>query len=201
MRLAKQRLKSPRARLFVALDLPEEIREGLAAWQGRELEPIPVLRPVVPEALHVTLAFLAYLPEREIKRIAAVLDEIEAPAPQMRFLPDPVARPPGRPRLFAIEAQSAGAIRLQSEVSDTLEAARLYEPDKRDFWPHVTVARTRRERRGSKKPARVDVRPRALSEDLLQPFNCVRLRLYRSILRPQGAEYVPLSSTDLKVSM
>jgi hypothetical protein len=30
--VTKERLKSPRARLFVALDLPEETREGIVAW-------------------------------------------------------------------------------------------------------------------------------------------------------------------------
>jgi 2'-5' RNA ligase len=198
--VAKQRKKSPRARLFVALELPDDVREGLAAWQRTELEPIPVLRAVAPEALHVTLAFLAYHPEREIKRIAGLLDAIDRPAPELRFLPDPAARPRGRPRLFAIEAESDGAVALQAEVAGVLESARLYEPEERDFWPHVTVARTRRERRGSNKPAKVAVRPRSLPDELTQPFFSRRMRLYRSNLRPQGAEYEPLSSTDLKVS-
>ncbi|HEX6116761.1 MAG TPA: RNA 2',3'-cyclic phosphodiesterase [Solirubrobacterales bacterium] len=198
--MAKQRKKSPRARLFVALELPEEIREGLAGWQRAELEPIPVLRPVAAEALHVTLAFLGYLPEREIARIAALLGELGRPAPEVRFLPGPVGRPRGRPRLFAIEAESPGAVELQAEVAGALQRARLYEPEKRDFWPHVTVARARRERRGSNKPAKVAVRPRALPEELTRPFFSRRVRLYRSNLRPQGAQYEPLSSTDLKVS-
>jgi 2'-5' RNA ligase len=198
--VAKQRLKSPRARLFVALDLPDEVREGLAAWQRAELEAIPVLRPVAPEALHVTLAFLGYRPERDVGRIAGILERIDRPAPQVRFHPDPVARPKGRPRLFAIEAESPGTVELQAQISDALEQARLYEPEERDFWPHVTVARTRRERRGSSKPAKVDVRPRALPDALTVPFFSRRMRLYRSNLRPQGAEYEPLSSTDLKAS-
>jgi 2'-5' RNA ligase len=198
--VAKQRQKSPRARLFVALELPDDVRKGLTAWQRTELEPIPVLRPVAPEALHVTLAFLGNRPERDIQRIGSILDEIDRPAPELRFLPDPVGRPQGRPRLFAIEAESPGAVELQAEVSDALEQARLYEPEKRDFWPHVTVARTRRERSGSNKPAKVDVRPRALPEELERPFASVRIRLYRSHLRPQGAQYEPLSSIDLKVS-
>ena len=198
--MAKQREKSPGARLFVALELPDEVRESLAAWQRAELEPIPVLRPVAPEALHVTLAFLGHRPEREIKRIAPILDGIDRPAPELRFLSEPAGRPPGRPRLYAIEAESPGAVELQAEVSDALERARLYEPEDRDFWPHVTVARTRRERRGSSKPAKVDVRPRALPAALERPFVSIRMRLYRSHLRPQGAQYEPLSSTDLKVS-
>ena len=198
--MAKQPKKSPSARLFVALDLPDEVRDGLAAWQRAELEPIPVLRPVAAEALHVTLAFLGQLPEREIKRIAALLDAIDRPAPELRFLPDPVGRPKGRPRLYAVEAESPGAVELQAEVSDALERARLYEPEERDFWPHVTVARTLRERRGSSKPAKVDVRPRRLPEALERPFVSIRVRLYRSHLRSQGAQYEPLSSNDLKVS-
>ena len=121
--MAKKRLKSPRARLFVALDLPDEVRDGLAAWQRAELEPIPVLRPVAPEALHVTLAFLGHLPEKSIERIGAILDAVEAPAPELRFLPDPAPRPLGRPRLFAIEAESEGTVALQAEVSGALEAA------------------------------------------------------------------------------
>ena len=35
--MAKQRLKSPRARLFIALDLPQDVRAGLVAWQQTAL--------------------------------------------------------------------------------------------------------------------------------------------------------------------
>lgn len=198
--MARKRLKSPRVRLFVALELPDEVRVGIVRWQRAELEPIPVIRPVPEQNLHVTLAFLAYRPEREIPRIARILDGIDVPAPELRFEPDPAPRPTGRPRLFALEAESPGTIALQQEISDALASAGLYEPEKRDFWPHVTVGRVRLERRGSKKPAKVDVRPRALPRALTEPFFCRRIRLYRSNLRPQGAEYVPLSSTDLKAS-
>ena len=198
--VAKQRLKSPRARLFVALDLPDEVRDRLVAWQRAEIAPIPVLRALRPEALHVTLAFLGYHPEKRIRRLEEVLDALGGSAPTLRFLADPVAVPKGRPRLFAAAAESEAAVDLQARLEETLVAERLYEPEKRDFWPHVTVARVRPAGRGSKKPARVDVRPRALPEELLEPFESVRLTAYRSILRPQGAEYVPLASTDLKVS-
>jgi len=82
-----------------------------------------------------------------------------------------------------------------------LEAARLYKPEKRPFWSHVTLARVRSERasgrrRGGRPMAVSDPLP-ALPDELLEPFGCVRLTLYRSILRPQGAEYVPLASLDL----
>ena len=142
----------------------------------------------------MTLAFLGHRPEREIKRIAAILDGIDRPAPELRFLPDPVGRPPGRPRLYAIEAESPGAVELQAEVSDALERARLYEPEDRDFWPHVTVARTRRERRGSSKPAKVDVRPRAAPGGARTP---VRFHPNASLPFPPQASGCPVRAPEL----
>jgi 2'-5' RNA ligase len=197
-------LKSPRARLFVALDLPDPIRDGLAEWQARALTD-PALRPVKAEALHVTLCFLSYHPEKAIDRILELVGRI-APRPvEARLEPEPVPIPGGRPRLFAIGAVSPATEALQQELSDALEAERFYVPEKRPFWPHLTVARVRSERlppakgqrRGKGRPKRVEKRPRALPEALTESFGAVRVALYRSNLKPQGAEYGRLGGVDL----
>ncbi len=194
--MAKERLKSPRARLFIALDLPDSVRSGIVGW-GSETLSDPALRRLGPESLHITLAFLGYLPEREIERLAAIVGEIEVPAPLIE-LQDPVPLPPrGRPRLFAIPANSPGAVSLQAELQEGLVAERLYKPEKRPFWPHVTVARVRREERGSTRPARVSKLPGALPKSLLQVFGGVRVTLYRSEIQPQGARYTPLAQVEL----
>ena len=196
--MAKERLKSPRARLFVALDLPEELREGIVAWQ-REAFGDPALRPVKPESLHMTLVFLGYHPEKEIERIAEAALGVDDPAPEIRLDPELVGVPRGRrPRLFALDAPSEGAGEVQSQVERRLVEGRFYEPEKRPFWPHLTVARVRPEKRGSRKPAPVESTPRRLPEQLFRPFSAVRLTLYRSHLRPQGAEYIPMAVKDLK---
>jgi RNA 2',3'-cyclic 3'-phosphodiesterase len=206
--VAKERLKSPRARLFVALDIPDEIRTGLVEWQRGALTD-EALRVLSPEALHMTLVFLGWQRERDIDRIAELATgEIAAEAPEVRLLPDPVGVPPrGRPRLFAVDAESPGAIELQSEVERKLVDAGFYEPEKRAFWPHLTVARVRSERRprgsgGKRRTGRymhVDEPPGALPEALQEPFRAVRVALYRSILRPQGAEYASLAHVELPV--
>ena len=67
--VAKQRLKSPRGRLFVALDLPGDVREGIAAWQAAELTD-PALRVVPAENLHITLVFLGWQAEKDFDSIA-----------------------------------------------------------------------------------------------------------------------------------
>ncbi|HEX7245191.1 MAG TPA: RNA 2',3'-cyclic phosphodiesterase [Solirubrobacterales bacterium] len=195
--MAKERLKSPRARLFVALDLPEEMREGIVTWGRRELRD-PALRVVRPESLHVTLAFLGYLPEKEIGGLGEIVEGLSALAPEIQ-LGEPVAKPSGRrPRLFALPVDSPGAIALQAEAEKKLVAARLYKPEKRPFWPHVTVARVKPEGRGSKRSRHVERLPGRLPKDLLQPARAVRTRLYRSELKPSGAEYLPLAQVKLR---
>jgi 2'-5' RNA ligase len=194
--VAKERLKSPRARLFVALDLPEELRDGVVAW-GREALADPALRPVAPESLHVTLAFLGYRSEKEIERIAAVVGECAGPAPWVE-LRDPEQRPPrGRARVYALPALSPGTEALQAGVSHGLEEAGFYEPEKRPYWPHVTVARVRPEARGSRRPAVVSEPPGKLPERLTEARICRRMTLYRSELKPTGAQYVPLAQVEL----
>ena len=194
--VAKERLKSPRVRLFVALDLPEELREGIVAWGGEALGD-PALRPVAPESLHVTLTFLGQRPEGEIDGVAGVLGKNAGPAPWVELL-DPVARPPrGRARLFALPVLSPGAEALQAGVSRGLEEAALYQPEVRPFWPHVTVARVRPEARGSRRPAVVAEPPGELPAGLREPRICRRMTLYRSELKPTGARYVPLAQVQL----
>ena len=194
--VAKERLKSPRARLFVALDLPDDLREGIVAW-GKEALADPALRPVAPESLHVTLAFLGYRPEKEIERIAEAVKASGAPAPWLE-LRDPVQRPPrGRARLYALPAISPGAEVLQAGLEQRLVEEGFYEPEKRPFWPHVTVARVRPEGRGSRRPAVVSEPPGAIPEELAEPRIAVRMTLYRSVLQPTGARYVPLAQVKL----
>jgi RNA 2',3'-cyclic 3'-phosphodiesterase len=194
--MPEERVKSPRARLFVALDLPRETREGLVAW-GEEALRDPALRPVAPESLHITLAFLGNRPEEEIEAIAAVVAESAAPAPWVE-LRDPEQRPPrGRARLFALPAISPGAEALQAGLEQRLVEAGFYEPEKRPFWPHVTVARVRPEARGSRRPAVVSEPPGPIPEGLAEPRISVRMGLYRSVLQPSGARYVPLAQVQL----
>jgi RNA 2',3'-cyclic 3'-phosphodiesterase len=195
--VSKERLKSPRARLFVALDLPEAIREGLASWQRDQMSEQRELRPSRAETLHMTLAFLGYHPERAIARIAEVATGFAGAAPLVRLLPDPVAVPRNRPRLYAVNSESNETVALQAEVERRLVEARFYTPEKRSFWPHLTVARVRPEKRGSKRPALVESPPGRLPEALLEPFHGVRVTLYRSHLRPTGAEYESVAQMEL----
>jgi 2'-5' RNA ligase len=178
--------------MFVALDLPEPARTALASWRDELVAGRRDLRPVASDALHVTLAFLAWQDEADADRIAeAAFDagrSVDAPrlaAGSLRPLP------PRGPRLFALDLEDEGgrAVALQAAVSDALEAGRWYRPEKRPFWPHVTLARVKR---GERAPPLEG--PPAPSD----PFVARGLTLYRSTLRPQGALYEPLARATLR---
>jgi RNA 2',3'-cyclic 3'-phosphodiesterase len=207
-----ERLKSPRVRLFVALDLPASYLDELTAWQQSELGERQDLRLLSRFSLHVTLVFLGYQAERDVERIAE-LAFAERPQAFALRATELLEVPPRRPRLYALALADEGdaLVRWQTGLSERLREARLYEPEKRPFWPHVTIARFKREgtRRDGGVPrgargGRARGGPAAaagplpeLSEDLQVPFSADRLTLYRSTLRPQGAQYEALSRVEL----
>lgn len=182
--------------MFVALDLPDEVRAGISQWGAGALRD-PALRSVAEPSLHITFAFLGHRPETQVEAITAVVRESGGPTATVELL-EPQQRPlKGRARVYALPARSEGAVALQAGLQERLVAAGLLEPAKRPFWPHVTVARVRAEGRGSKRPALVERSPKSLPRDLSRPFEAVRLSLYRSELQPRGARYVPLAQVEL----
>lgn len=195
--MAKQRLKSPRARLFVALDLPDDVRAGLVDWQRTALAD-PALRVVRPEALHMTLVFLGYQAEKDAKAIAKAVFDVDAQAPAVELVAEPVGVPGGkRPRLIALAANSDETVALQNQVEERLVEGGFYEPEKRPFWPHLTVARVKSEAPGSRKPALIVTQPHPLPEHMFRFFRPTRLVLFKSHLRRSGAEYEPLAELEL----
>jgi 2'-5' RNA ligase len=198
------------ARLFVALELPEPGRAALVAWQARALAGRADLRAVSPESLHVTLAFLGHRPLEELEPIAQALSVLGGSGPPEGTgltggaapsagagLARPRLKPTGvrgvprrRPRLFAIDLDDSDgrAAALQAAVSEALSERGFYQPERRRFWPHVTVARVGRAERQA---APITVPPPA---DELTASEVV---LYRSHLGRGPARYEPLARFTL----
>ena len=167
--------------------MAEPARRELAAWRDELVAGREDLRAVAAEALHLTVVFLGWQDEAEVERIASAL----GPAPRPRLVPLSVkpVPPRGAPRLFALDLEDDGgrAGVIEAAVSGALEAERLYKPEKRPFWPHITLARVKKGRRAAPLQA----------GSLPPPFEADRLTLYRSTLRPEGAVYDPLASFPL----
>jgi len=179
-----------RIRAFLALDLPSPLVEAVTAWQARALGGEgAAVRPISPDALHVTLAFLGNRTPAEVDRATAILSSLETGAVPVRLRPAAVGVPRSKPRVIAFETESPAAVALQRSLAARLIEAGLYEPERRPFWPHLSVARVR----GRVDLGRLPPLPREATERLF----AVRVALYRSELRTQGALYRSLAAIDL----
>jgi 2'-5' RNA ligase len=206
----KDRPKSPRIRLFVALELPDTFLDPLVSWREEAFASRRELRLPSRYSLHVTLAFLGYQYERDMEKIAEASFS-DGGAPFGLKATDVTEVPPRRPRLYAVGLEDAGdkLTAWQGKLAERLQSGGFYEPEKREFWPHITIARfkqTERHRPGG--GARGGAHGRGggaeqpepmpeLPDELREPFETGRLTLYKSTLRPQGAEYEPLKRVEL----
>ncbi len=177
-------------RLFVALDLPDDVRGALAEWQAQVLSCEPALRMVAPSSLHVTLSFLGPQSPHRVAAIAAIMNDHAASVAGLA-LGGASWRPRSHPRLLAVElTDGAGSLAtVQGRMAGALQDAGVARREVCAFWPHVTVARVRR-------GASVDVR-RALALPSPVAFAGAALTLYRSHLARTGAVYEPLARTAL----
>lgn len=171
-------------RLFVALDLPPEVRDGLARWAAAVADP-SAWRCVAPASLHVTLAFLGHRPEEDVATATAALAAL-APRPvEDLALGGALGLPPRWPRVLAAAvSDGSGTLgRLQAAVAAALAEAGVYEPEARAFRPHVTVARLRSGARAGRA---------ALAPPEDTAFTGGPVVLYRSRLGRGGAAYEAL---------
>lgn len=199
---------SRRLRLFLALELPRPARSALVGWRERALGGRAELRLIPPDALHVTIVFLGGRDRERLDEItevafAAAASAVSAP-PRLRPLAvRPI--PARRPRLYALELEdeSGRAALLQRAVGGALAEAGLWEPERRPFWPHLTIARVRSRsaRRGARERAGEPALPPLPSEPPPQlAFEAAELVLYRSLLAPSGARYEPLARCAVGVT-
>ncbi len=172
-----------RLRLFCALRLPRETLERLAAWQAG-LPSTDGVRPVRPENLHVTLAFLGSTPR---SRVDDVVEALRAAA-RIGSRPPLTAAGYGETRsvgMVVLEDETGRATGLAADLGERLEALGLYRPEPRPWLPHVTVVRFRRRPR---------LQPQAPDLGRFVPSEAT---VTMSLLRPAGAQYADIESVAL----
>ena len=135
-------------RLFVALELPDEVADVLAGWGRACAARDDALRPVGADALHLTLVFLGERPQDEVEPLRWALAAL-APVPGVRVaLGGAIWLAPARPHVLAcaVEDPSGALADLRARVVAGLADAGSWAPERRPFLAHVTVCRVRRGR-------------------------------------------------------
>jgi len=176
-------------RLFIAVDLPEEVREVLRSGLGHLKRDQPPARWVRPEGMHITLKFLG----EQTPDLVEGLDR--AAAGPLSFLPPVTVQLGGggffpndrRPRVAWVGGQAPGLDVWARAVEDA--AANLgVERETRAFSLHLTLARLER-------PWGVQAAEHFMVQVgkwRFPEFVAREAVLFQSELQPSGAVYTPL---------
>jgi 2'-5' RNA ligase len=184
-------------RLFVAIDLDDAARRAMAEEQRRIGDAMGVdrsVRWVLPERMHLTLAFLASVSDQKLPALTDVLAAPLDAAPFLMALGGLGVFPSrGAPRTLwvGLRAGSAGAVDVQREVAERIGRTGL-RLEARAFHPHLTLARWRTSRTSDRDRAFAGARDAELARVTVD-----HLTLYQSRLSSAGPAYTPLLRVSL----
>lgn len=196
------------ARLFAAIELPQDVLEVLRGIQAQTQENLAdaarLLRWSRPEGIHITLQFLGETPVSRIDAISEALQQASAGLTPFTLEVGGLGAFPNvrRPRVLwvGLGGDTEAATRLGAAVHDALKPLG-YTPDK-PFSPHMTIARVREGTR----PEQLTAVSRVLSLTstiLPEPasFQVGGVSLMQSQLQSGGSVYtqvahVPLQGAD-----
>ncbi|WP_254766386.1 RNA 2',3'-cyclic phosphodiesterase [Salinilacihabitans rarus] len=175
-------------RLFVSVDLPDELAEPVADLQEAFAD-ASGLNVTDPEQAHVTLKFLGEVDEDRLPALCRELDAAVADAGV-----DPFTARYGGLGVFpsldyisvlwlGVEAGGEELTRLHEAVEERTTAMG-FEPESHEFTPHVTLARM--EHAGGKDLVRRLVRER---DPTVGETTVDEVRLTESTLTPDGPAY------------
>jgi 2'-5' RNA ligase len=194
-------------RLFIALDIDDEIRGRI----GRFVEGVsgfaPEARWVKPESLHVTLKFIGEQPDAKVDEITHTLGTIVANGVTLQFRGHGFFPTAKAARVFWIGIEAGPELAALAAAVDQ-ETARLGVPkEERAFSPHLTLARGGHRSSGSPRWSKEDGPNRTfqrLQEKLAAlpapEFGTMTAReffLYQSQLSPRGSRYTKLARFEL----
>lgn len=167
-------------RLFTAIELPEDVRDLVSDLET----PLPGVRWVESDNLHLTLRFAGDIDNTAAREFAGFLGGIDVPAFEMRL--EGLGTFGGRePRTLWAGVVADPALETLARATERAARSAGLKPEGRNFKPHVTIARLN-------KP-RIEALGRFLSRHARfrsVPFTVGRFVLYSSRPLVGGGPYV-----------
>jgi 2'-5' RNA ligase len=185
-------------RLFCAIDLPEEAKASVAAHAAHLREAILQARASWerPEKLHLTVKFLGDVKVARVESLKLAAERASlSVAPFKLTIGGAGAFPPHGPARvlwLGVADTDGGLARLQNSLEDECAVAG-FPREKRDFKPHLTVARLRAP---SGARALADAHRAAHFEP--QTFRVSELVVIRSEFGAEGSRHTALSRHDFR---
>jgi RNA 2',3'-cyclic 3'-phosphodiesterase len=185
-------------RIFIALDIPAEIRGRIAEFAERARPYAPEAKWARIEGLHVTLKFVGEANDAKVQEISSALPAVKAEPFDVTFSGAGFFPAPNTPRVFWIGVEGGEGLASLAAAIDNSTHKLGIAKEARAFSPHLTLARS-----GSGPGSGQLLRP---LRNLLQPEACLHFGtmtareffLYRSELQRGGARYTKLERFGLE---
>lgn len=178
-------------RLFVAFDIPEDVRAAVAALAAKLKSACGSGRWARIEGAHVTLKFIGEVPAQEMEEIQAALRSVPFPA-ALKIVFRGVGFFPNErhPRVLWAGIEAGPELRaLAAAVETSLEPLGIAR-EQREFSPHLTLARfDSPDKLAGLRTAIAAAGPLDFGQSIANEFH-----LYQSVLKRGGAEYTRLAS-------
>jgi RNA 2',3'-cyclic 3'-phosphodiesterase len=177
-------------RLFIALDLPENVVAAL----DRLCEGLPGVRWSEPSQFHLTLRFLGEVGQGTFYEVGEALARVGHPPFELALKGLGQFPPRGAPHTLwaGVEDRSGALPTLRRRIERVLDDVGL-PPERRKFAPHVTLGRFR-----GGPPPEERLASYLFRRNLFrtEPFPVSSFGLYASQLRPEGPLYTLEASYD-----
>ncbi len=185
-----------RHRIFIAINLPEEIRTALVDYQ-RKWPDLPT-RWIKSENLHITLVFVGDVKEEWVSEIRNVIRKVTAQHKTFFinltriFYGPPKAMPP---RMIWVSGDLPEEFaNLKEDLEKELSGKIRLVPEKRETSLHITLARIK-----EWEWRRIEPEERPEIEEFIDlNFQVFSIEVMESVLKRSGAEYKILESYKLK---
>ncbi len=187
-----------RHRLFIAINLPEEIKRKLSEYEGKWPE-LPI-RWTKGENLHITLIFLGYLLDEELLEICKITKEVASRNQSFSINLNKICYGPPKkmpPRMAWVNGEKSReftALKNDLEKSLGISEGVSFSPEKRVFSPHITLGRIRA---WEFRQLEIEERPE-VNEDIDLSFEVNSIEVMESQLKRGGPNYAVLESAPLK---
>ncbi|MCL5291991.1 MAG: RNA 2',3'-cyclic phosphodiesterase [Actinobacteria bacterium] len=172
-------------RLFVGLELSEEVREGLSELRS-EVGEIRSARWITTHNLHLTLKFLGHVPDEIVQPLSESIAAAVHGRGSFSFtLGNAGAFPSARRASIIWYGLSSGSERVKN-LAGAVEAAATrygYPAESRPYHPHITIARIANVQDVTTSLDSIDGRLRGVEIEVKQ------VSLFESRLQRTGAEY------------
>jgi 2'-5' RNA ligase len=168
-------------RLFVAIDLPDDVKDDLSAMMGS----VPGAKWISRPQLHLTLRFIGEVDNPTFRAIRGTLETVECDSFDLMLKGVGQFPPKGKPRVLWVGVDRQPALKTLAETIETALEETGLQPEDRPFSAHITLARL-------KTPPPRDSVDRFMEKHARFQTNLIpvtRFILFSSILSPQGPRY------------